>query len=283
MDISTIEKRNKFIESLSEGLWIEWVLLTTDITAFYAKTPPQLDADENTFFILSLLKTDEKDLTIDIFREVFKKHIEQGKGKLRKLRPFPENYSPQNKCLTKSEDAELSFYFAVKACMCEFKNDTNKRLFGLSRAILLHGYALGLSGIESLTVSPIYYEDKVSNVLGGKAIADKSKLAEIQLFKLWSERFNNPNLTNREKSFQASFGRYIVKNPEIIKNENGEMLTKNGIDPWYTDPNSVSKAITKYEKLLKKEKHNMQNIVNGVEKKLSLPPVVEVLLLKYKK
>lgn len=245
MDISTIEKRNKFIESLSKDLWIEWVLLTADITAFYAKTPPQLDADEDTFFILSLLKTDEKDLTIDIFREVFKKHIEQGKGKLRKLRPFPENYSPQNKCLTKSEDAELSFYFAVKACISEFKNDANKNFFGLSRAIFLHGYAVGLSKTKSLSVIS-YNEMADTHDLGGQAVANKAELAKQQVVALWINRFDNPSLKPKHKKFKAQLAQWIIENPQIITDQKGNTLTKNNGEAWYTDKNTISGILVGY-------------------------------------
>lgn len=245
MDISTTEKRNKFIENLSKDLWIEWVLLTADITAFYAKTPPQLDANEDTFFILSLLKTDEKDLTINIFREVFKKHIEQGKGKLRKLRPFPENYSAQNKCLTKSEDAELSFYFAVRACICEFKNDANKGLFGLSRAIFLHGYALGLSKTKSVSIIS-YNEMADTHDLGGQAVANKAELAKQQVVALWINRFDNPSLKPKHKKFKAQLAQWIIENPQIITDQKGNTLTKNNGEAWYTDKNTISGILVGY-------------------------------------
>jgi hypothetical protein len=239
MDISTREERNKFIESLSKDLWIEWVLLTTEITAFYAQTPPQLDTDESTFFILDLLKADEKHLTIDIFREKFKRHIEQGEGKLRKLLPFPKNYSPQNKCLTKREEAELSFYFAVRACICEFNNDSNKGIFGLSRAIFLRGYALGLSKTKSLSIVS-YYEMADFHDLGGQAVANKADLAKQQVIALWGNRFDNPSLKPKHKKFKAQLAQWIVDNPQIITDQKGNTLTKNNGEAWYTDKNTIS-------------------------------------------
>lgn len=245
MTIQEREDQNTFIGNLPDGLWIEWVLLTEDITTFYAKAPPQLDADESTTFIVNLLKVDEKVLTINIFREMFKGYVEQGQGKLRKLRPFPENYSPQNKCLTKTEDAELSFYFAVRACISEFRNDANKKLFGLSRAMFLHGYAVGLSKTKSLSIIA-YSEMEDAHVRGGQTVAGKADIAKQQVIALWINRFNNPNLEPKHKKFKSQLAQWIVDNPQIITDQNGTILTKNNGEAWYTDKNTISGILSKY-------------------------------------
>lgn len=245
MEILSRKEQINLINNLSDELWIEWVLLIGDITSFYSgidvmrlSKEGNNSIDDGVSRILSLLYMNESDLNIEFFRDFFKYEVESVGGRFKDLKPFPEYYDGRDNLLSKAEDAELSFYFAVKNCI-SYKN--SKKINDLITATRLHGYALGLSGIKGLCL-PKYHKDIKPHDLGGQVMAKKAELAKNQLFILWNDRFNNPNLIKKGK---AEFGRYIYNNPHLITDEQGNTLKKANGDNWYTDPNTISALLPK--------------------------------------
>lgn len=245
MEILSRKEQINLINNLSDELWVEWVLLMGDITSFYSGIDAmRLSKDGNNSIddgvskILSLLHMNESELNIDFFRDFFKYEVESVGGRFKDLKPFPQYYNGTDNLLSKAEDAELSFYFAVKNCI-SYKD--SKKINDLITATRLHGYALGLSGIKGLCL-PKYHEDIKPHDLGGQVMAKKAELAKQQVLTLWDARFNNPYLKKKGK---AEFGRYICNNAHLITDGQGSPLKKANGEDWYTDPNTVSALLPK--------------------------------------
>lgn len=245
MEILTREEQNNFIDSLPDELWCEWVLLMGDITSFYSgidsmkmRRNDDLNPDDSIARILSLLNTDENKLNIEFFREFFRQEVDDIGGKFKRLKPFPDYYHPKDNLLSKNEDAELTFYFAVKNCI-SYKN--SKKIYDLLTATRLRGYAVGLSGIKGLLL-PKYHKDIKTHDLGGQAVANKAELAKNQVLTLWNDRFNNPILTKKGKE---EFGRYIYDNPHLITDEQGNSLKKPNGEKYYNSPTTVVNLLPK--------------------------------------
>ncbi|MFP5085595.1 hypothetical protein [Acinetobacter pittii] len=249
MEILTREEQINLINDLPDELWIEWVLLMGDITSFYSGLDSirltkigDKSIDDGVSRILSLLHMDEANLNIDFFRDFFKYEVESIGGKFKKLKPFPVYYNPRDKLLSKSEDVELTFYFAVKNCI-SYKN--SKNIYDLLTATRLRGYAVGLSGIKGLLL-PKYHDDIKIHDLGGQAVANKADLAKQQVIALWLNRFDNPKLKPKHKKFKAQLAQWIIENPQIIIDQQGSPLTKNNGEAWYTDKNTISGILVGY-------------------------------------
>ncbi|MGE8645074.1 hypothetical protein [Acinetobacter vivianii] len=249
MEILTREEQSNLINDLPDELWIEWVLLMGDITSFYSGLDSMRltkvgdkSIDDGVSRILSLLHMNEANLNIDFFRDFFKHEVESIGGKFKKLKPFPTYYNPRDKLLSKSEDIELTFYFAVKNCIL-YKN--SKDIYDLLTATRLRGYAVGLSGIKGLLL-PKYHDDIKIHDLGGQAVANKADLAKQQVIALWLNRFDNPKLKPKHKKFKAQLAQWIIENPQIIIDQQGSPLTKNNGEAWYTDKNTISGILVGY-------------------------------------
>ncbi|MBJ9717801.1 hypothetical protein SLJ91_05815 [Acinetobacter pittii] len=249
MEILTREEQINLIDDLPDELWIEWVLLMGDITSFYSGLDSMRftkvgdkSIDDGVSRILSLLHMNEANLNIEFFRDFFKHEVESIGGKFKKLKPFPAYYNPRDKLLSKSEDVELTFYFAVKNCI-SYKN--SKNIYDLLTATRLRGYAVGLSGINGLLL-PKYHDDIKIHDLGGQAVANKADLAKQQVIALWLNRFDNPKLKPKHKKFKAQLAQWIIENPQIIIDQQGSPLTKNNGEAWYTDKNTISGILVGY-------------------------------------
>lgn len=249
MEILTREEQNIFIDSLPDELWCEWVLLMGDITSFYSgmdsmkiTRKDELQPNHGITRILSLLNLDGNRLNIELFREFFRRQVEDIGGTFKRLKPFPDYYHRKDKPLSKNEDAELTFYFAVLNCI-SYKN--SKNIYDLMTATRLRGYAVGLSGIKGLLL-PKYHDDIKIHDLGGQAVANKADLAKQQVIALWLNRFDNPKLKPKHKKFKAQLAQWIVENPQIIIDQQGSPLTKNNGEAWYTDKNTISGILVGY-------------------------------------
>ena len=235
-----------YIEELPDDFWTTWVLLTADILEFYAEVKPDENIESGMSFIIKLLITPIAEYSIDFFRCAFKTYIESHSGKFKRLASFPDHYTRTDKVLTKKEDAELSFYFAVIHCISAKNNKDNNFTYNIKRANFLHGHAIGLSGIKSSWI-PTYHKELKTHDLGGQVLKNKADLAKNRLFALYRNRFHDESLSKREKTSKAAFARYIVRNPNLIQDENGYPIEKNG-EPWYTAENTVTGKLAEFDK-----------------------------------
>lgn len=279
MDILKQEDRDNFVHSIDNGLWWHWMLLILDVKKFYSLKESDYDEIKDEIFAINLIQDDENDIELfrEKFKNLiesnngkFKKltpfpeyfHprdkkirnieldvlrvkllMEKKESKrtelLEKINKIEEFDNPNFKALSKIEEAEHCFFWAVNSIRFHYKDDKMKDFIGLPRATFLHGYACGLLQIDGGVYTKLN-EEKTAQELGGNVLKNKAQQAKQRIIELWNDRFNNPNLTQRQKTFKATFARYIYDNPSLITDNKGEVLKKKNGESWYTSPNTIS-------------------------------------------
>lgn len=281
MDIKEREEINNFIDGLPYGLWGFLTFICSSILEFYSLKKHKFDAGSDVAFFVDLLKNEENSIqqfrdrfkiyiennggkfkNLSQFPEYFRprdkkiRNLDADKIRIEllteresskrielinNLQEIAEQNNDQYRPLTKNEEAEHCFYWAIHSCRFEFKNDKLKNYLGLPKATFLYGYACGLLGLDS----GIYYklnEDKTAHQQGGEILKNKAEFAKEQVIALWNDRFNNPHLKKKSK---AEFGRHIYDHPELIIDENGNTLKKPNGEKYYNDPTYIERLLPK--------------------------------------
>ncbi|MDH1004152.1 hypothetical protein [Acinetobacter junii] len=290
MKYLTDDEQNSFISNLDNSLWFHWFLIVGDVVKFYSLQETNEAVVVSQDFLIDLLKYDEDNIelfrnkfkkyiknnngefrSLGVFPEYFhprdkkirnievdvirvKLMLEQDEGirneLLKKLNKFEELDNPEYKALTKIQEAENCFFWAIRSLRLNYKNEKMKDFIGLPRAMFLHGYACGLLGIDSGVYTKLN-EDKTAQEKGGEVLKNKAQLAELKLIYLWKQRFNNSELTAKEKINMTSFARYILRHPSLICDSNGIEIKDSEGNPWYGVESTITRKLGNFEKTCK--------------------------------
>lgn len=170
-----------YLQELDEDILLTLMRINEVALLFYREYSDSKD-DPYKSGVSAIKLLADKPKGIVNFRKHFKDFILINGDVFNQLKVFPEDYSCENKKLTKNEQGELNLYNALN--FCYFAKMGYQRHICLSQANVLIGQATALLRVNPSWVDVMYIDKQIYD-LGGEIRAQKSRENKEKAYSLF--------------------------------------------------------------------------------------------------